>query len=88
MLQFATNSIALPDQWPPRPATFARDQPLLPPYLANPPKVIPIDGGRQLFVDDFLVERTALPGYSSSRDTAGRAALESSGKRSPKPLRR
>jgi hypothetical protein len=30
------------------------------PYLASPPEVIPIDGGRQLFVDDFLIERTTL----------------------------
>ena len=28
----------------------------LPPYLANPPARIDIDGGRQLFVDDYLVE--------------------------------
>lgn len=30
------------------------------PYLDNPPAVIPIDVGRQLFVDDFLIERTDL----------------------------
>ena len=36
------NGIALPDEWPPRPATFARDQPLVPPYLANPPKDTPL----------------------------------------------
>ena len=30
------------------------------PYLADPPAVIPIDVGRQLFVDDFLIETTAL----------------------------
>jgi hypothetical protein len=30
------------------------------PYLAHPPEVIPIDVGRQLFVDDFLVESTDL----------------------------
>jgi hypothetical protein len=30
------------------------------PYLASPPEVIVIDGGRQLFVDDFLIERTTL----------------------------
>ncbi|WP_460908802.1 hypothetical protein, partial [Spirosoma areae] len=30
------------------------------PYLKNPPAVIPIDVGRQLFVDDFLVENTTL----------------------------
>ena len=29
-------------------------------YLTDPPSVIPIDVGRQLFVDDFLVESTTL----------------------------
>ena len=31
-----------------------------PPYLKSPPAVIPIDVGRQLFVDDFLIEQTTL----------------------------
>src|SRR3569832_1724359 len=30
------------------------------PYLSNPPAVIPIDTGRQLFVDNFLIEQTNL----------------------------
>ena len=30
------------------------------PYLDNPPEVIPIDVGRQLFVDDFLIAHTSL----------------------------
>jgi hypothetical protein len=30
------------------------------PYLVNRPEIIPIDVGRQLFVDDFLVEETTL----------------------------
>jgi hypothetical protein len=30
------------------------------PYLESPPEIIPIDVGRQLFVDDFLVEQTNL----------------------------
>lgn len=54
------NGIALPDAWPPRPDGFARDEPATPPYLAVPPRVINIDTGRQLFVDDFLIERTTL----------------------------
>src|SRR5204863_4146913 len=29
-------------------------------YINNPPNVIPIDVGRQLFVDDFLIEQTTL----------------------------
>ena len=30
------------------------------PYLDHPPAVIPIDVGRQLLVDDFLIEQTTL----------------------------
>jgi hypothetical protein len=30
------------------------------PYLASRPELVPIDVGRQLFVDDFLIERTDL----------------------------
>lgn len=54
------NGIELPDDWPPRPATFAREDPLPPPYLVSPPEVIPIDTGRQLFVDDFLIDESTL----------------------------
>ena len=51
------NGITLPKEWPPR--IDPRDpNPIRAPYLeaANIPVVIPIDLGRQLFVDDFLVE--------------------------------
>ncbi len=52
------NGIVLPSQWPPAgPATQAYS---IPPYIANPPAVIPIDVGRQLFVDDFLIQQTTL----------------------------
>lgn len=54
------NGIVLPDPWPPRPEAFAFDAPVTPPYLVTPPEVIPIDVGRQLFVDDFLIENTTL----------------------------
>ena len=54
------NGIDLPEQWPPKPATWPREAPLTPPYLASPPKVIPISVGRQLFVDDFLIQKTDL----------------------------
>ena len=53
------NGIRLPKTWPPRLDKLPAD-PVLPPYLASPPAVIPIDVGRQLFVDDFLVEQTTL----------------------------
>jgi len=46
-------------------------------YLESPPAVIPIDVGRQLLVDDFLVEHTDLrhtfDAPSTPADGAGRA---------------
>ena len=53
------NGITLGTPWPPR-RRFPDEHPVLPPYLANPPRVIPIDVGRQLFVDDFLIEETTM----------------------------
>jgi hypothetical protein len=53
------NGIILPKVWPPRQAQLPRD-PEPPPYLVSPPRVIPIDVGRQLFVDDFLIETSSL----------------------------
>ena len=53
------NGIDLPDQWPPRYEKLTRD-PMPVPYLDDPPEVIPIDVGRQLFVDDFLIQETTL----------------------------
>src|SRR5262245_20424261 len=53
------NGIRLPAPWPPR-GTPLTAEPMPVPYLASPPAVIPIDVGRQLFVDDFLIERTTL----------------------------
>jgi hypothetical protein len=53
------NGIVLPDQWPPKFDELTRE-PMPVPYLKNPPAVIPIDVGRQLFVDDFLIEKTTL----------------------------
>ena len=54
------NGIRLPTPWPPQPSTPTPKPGALPPHLAKPPAVIPIDVGRQLFVDDFLVEQTTL----------------------------
>jgi MYXO-CTERM domain-containing protein len=53
------NGIVLPSPWPPNPTTLPTD-PVTPYYLVHPPSVIPIDVGRQLFVDDFLVSQTTL----------------------------
>lgn len=54
------NGIALPEEWPPRypQPTVAQDMPL--PYIESKPAVIPINTGRQLFVDDFLIAETTL----------------------------
>lgn len=57
--QVLYNGIVLPRPWPPMRQTLPR-VPVPPPYLAAPPKVIPIDVGRQLFVDDFLIAETTL----------------------------
>src|SRR5579885_2874719 len=53
------NGIRLTTPWPPHIGEVPRE-PVTPPYLKAPPAVIPIDVGRQLLVDDFLVEQTTL----------------------------
>jgi hypothetical protein len=52
------NGITLPAEWPPRYNDPNSYDPMPVPYLVSPPKVMPIDVGRQLFVDDFLIEFT------------------------------
>lgn len=54
------NGIRLPEQWPPRGVHPDSTAPMPVPYLDSPPEVIPIDVGRQLLVDDFLIEQTTL----------------------------
>lgn len=53
------NGITLAQPWPPRRARLS-PVPERPPYLASPPETINIDVGRQLFVDDFLIEESSL----------------------------
>lgn len=53
------NGIVLGSPWPPR-RKYLDEHPVLPPYLVSPPEIIPIDVGRQLFVDDFLIEESNL----------------------------
>ncbi len=53
------NGIVLPDEWPPK-IDKLTNEPMPVPYLENRPEVVPIDVGRQLFVDDFLIEKTTL----------------------------
>lgn len=53
------NGVTLGSPWPPR-LKYPDEHPIRPGYLSDPPSVIPIDVGRQLFVDDFLIEDTTL----------------------------
>lgn len=52
--ELLSNGIRLPAVWPPKETAES------PPYLKSPPALIPIDVGRQLFVDDFLIAETSL----------------------------
>src|SRR5438876_966845 len=54
------NGIPLPKEWPPRTLDPQSIEPPPVPYLDAPPAVIPIDVGRQLFVDEFLIDHTTL----------------------------
>lgn len=54
------NGIELPWQWPPRTMIPDSYDPMPLAYLASPPRIVPIDVGRQFFVDDFLIEKTDL----------------------------
>lgn len=53
------NGIRLPSEWPPVLKDYP-DEPQIPPYLTAPPPVIQVEQGRQLFVDDFLIQETTL----------------------------
>lgn len=57
--QVLYNGIELPAPWPPADRALTRE-PMAVPYLESSPAVIPIDVGRQLFVDDFLIDKTNL----------------------------
>src|ERR1700690_3149214 len=52
------NGIVLPQVWPPVASPTQSYQ--VPSYITNPPSLIPIDLGRQLFVDDFLIQQTTM----------------------------
>ena len=56
------NGIELPSPWPPvrTAAQVTSLEPMPVPYLEKPPAVLPVDTGRQLFVDDFLIESSTL----------------------------
>ncbi len=54
------NGIRLTHPWPPRNMSPNSYDPMPLNYLSSPPDIIPIDIGRQLFVDDFIIEKTNL----------------------------
>ncbi|PTX91527.1 glycosyl hydrolase family 32 [Opitutus sp. ER46] len=54
------NGIVLPPVWPERTLDAKSREPMPVPYLVAPPAVIPIDVGRQLFVDDYLIANSTL----------------------------
>ena len=61
MAEILYNGIKLPDNWPPKlDVELFVNRDLVPvPYLDNPPNVITLGVGRELFVDDFLIEKTS-----------------------------
>lgn len=54
------NGITLPEVWPPRNEVPNAPQQMPVPYLEKKPAVIPVNVGRQLFVDNFLIRETNL----------------------------
>lgn len=54
------NGILLPEVWPPRQQIPTERKEMPVPYLAEKPAVIPVNTGRQLFVDTFLIAETDL----------------------------
>lgn len=71
------NGIRLPQQWPPRyeEPTKATEMPV--PYLVDKPAVIPVNVGRQLFVDSFLIAETNLtPVYHKPTFYEGNPVLQ------------
>lgn len=54
------NGIQLPNDWPPKQGDPNSMTVMDVPYLREKPKIVPIDLGRQLLIDDFLIESTDL----------------------------
>lgn len=74
------NGIVLPDVWPPQSGDPLSSDPMEVPYLDNPPEVIPINVGRQLFVDNFLVEQTSLQRvFHQAKKYEGNPVMEQAG---------
>lgn len=58
--QTLNNGIQLPKVWPPQYPIPTERHEMPVPYLRHKPQVLPINNGRQLFVDDFLISQTNL----------------------------
>ena len=72
-----SNGIELPAEWPPRYEVPTERKEMPVPYLKQKPDVIPVNTGRQLFVDNFLIEETTLtPVYHKPNFYAGNPVLE------------
>lgn len=66
--QTLDNGITLPSVWPPRYADPIAPKEMPVPYLKEKPDVLPINRGRQLFVDSFLISNTNLtPVYHKAK---------------------
>lgn len=77
MAQTLHNGIVLPKQWPPVIPEPKVRQEMPVPYLKNKPDVIPVNTGRQLFVDGFLIESTNLESvYHTPNFYSGNPVLE------------
>ncbi len=71
------NGIKLPAEWPPRYEEPSKAAEMPVPYLVNKPAVIPVNIGRQLFVDNFLIAETDLtPVYHTPDFYTGNPILE------------
>jgi len=59
-----SNGVEVSAVWPPAHNKEDERKPMPVPYLQNPQKRIPVNVGRQLFVDSFLIEQTNLTSVS------------------------
>ncbi|MCX6900272.1 MAG: exo-alpha-sialidase, partial [Verrucomicrobia bacterium] len=77
------NGIELPYEWPPRHLDPTSTDPMPVPYLHRRSKAsIPIDVGRQLFVDDFLIEKTDVKRtFHQAKKFAGNPVFKAETKR-------
>ena len=59
-----SNGVEVSGIWPPDYGNETDRKPMRVPYLEKPQKLIPVNVGRQLFVDNFLIESTNLTSVS------------------------